>query len=75
MRYYKTINDNYLSMVGIGNGGEEITESEYTELMNLISNRPTAPKGFGCRLTTGLVWELYELPVAEPDPELSEETE
>lgn len=52
--------------------GAEITEAEYNRILEIIRNRPTAPSGYGYRLTAELEWELYELPAAEEDPELSE---
>lgn len=53
----------------------EITAAKYNEIMGLLRNRPTAPDGYGYKLTESLEWELYELtPVeVEEDPELSAE--
>jgi hypothetical protein len=51
--------------------GEEITETQYNEILSMLRNRPNAPEGFAYRLTQALEWELYELPPAEPE-ELSE---
>ena len=53
----------------------KITAEKYNEILTLLRNRPTAPDGYGYRLTESLDWELYELtPVeAEEDPELSDE--
>ena len=48
--------------------GEEITEAEYNRIKSIIDNRPTAPSGYGYRLTADLEWELYELPIIEDDP-------
>lgn len=45
--------------------GEEITADEYQRILAIIANRPTAPEGYGYRLTEALEWELYELPVVE----------
>lgn len=50
--------------------GKEITEAEYNEILSMLRNRPTAPEGYGYRLTADLVWELYELP---PEEEADEE--
>lgn len=41
--------------------GKQITEEEYTDILNMIHNKPTAPDGYGYRLTDDLKWELYEL--------------
>ena len=51
--------------------GKEITESEYNRIKTIIDNRPTAPDGYGYKLTESLEWELYELPLEEPE-ELTE---
>lgn len=47
--------------------GKEITEAEYNRIKAIIDNRPTAPNGYGYRLTVDLEWELYELPVEEEE--------
>ena len=53
--------------------GSEITEAEYNKIREIIRNRPTAPEGYGYRLTESLEWELYELPHAEDtDEELTD---
>ena len=54
----------------------EITAEQYEEILTMLRNRPTAPEGYGYRLTESLEWELYELPTEEgeeDDPELSAE--
>lgn len=53
----------------------EITAAKYNEILTMIRNKPTAPDGYGYRLTDDLQWELYELtPVeVEDDPELTAE--
>lgn len=73
MRYYKVIENNYIHVIGTGAGGEEITEAEYNEILSIIHNKPTAPDGFGYRLTKELEWELYELPPVEEETEATEE--
>lgn len=65
MRYYKIIIDGYLVAVGTGNGGAEITEAEYAELLNIIRNKPSAESGFDYRLKADLTLEKYELPQIE----------
>lgn len=67
MRYYKIINNGYILAVGTGNGNVEITEQEYNETLNAISNMPTAPQGYGYKLKDDLTWELYELPQIVPE--------
>ena len=69
MRYYKVIFNEYILAVGTGNGGEEISETEYNEILSVIQTKPTPHSGFGYHLKTDLTWELYELPAIEEDPE------
>lgn len=53
--------------------GRPITAEEYAAILAMLKNPPAAPEGWGYRLTEGLQWGLYELPPADPDPELSAE--
>lgn len=70
MRYYKSINDEYLIAVGIGAGGEEINETEYNQLLGIIANRPTAQEGYDYKLHADtLEWELVEMPVVPVEDE------
>lgn len=68
MRYFKCIKSGYILAVGTGTAGDEITPSEYEQIMSVIAARPATPEGYGCRLTTELTWEQYALP-PEPTPE------
>lgn len=62
MRYYKLISDGYLLSIGKGGTqGEEITETEYYTILETIRNTPTAPDGYGYRLTAAMEREQYEL--------------
>ena len=74
MRYYNTIIDGYLVAIGTGTGGEEITESEYNELLSIIHNRPTPQNGYNYKLKADtLTWELVELPpIDDTDDEATE---
>lgn len=67
--FYKYINENFIIGVGIGSGGEEITEKEYNSILEKINNRPEAPEGYSYRLTASLEWELCEVPKIEPTTE------
>ena len=71
MRFYKQISNNYITVIGTGAGGTEITETEYNDIIEIIQNRPSAD-GKGYRLKTDLTWEEYDLP---PEPEPSDEDE
>jgi len=74
MRYYKTIDSGYIISIGTGNGGTEITEAEYAEILTAIRNKPTAREGFDYRLKTDMTWEEYELPPVEPEPPTAEQS-
>lgn len=73
MRFFKLTDKDIIVAVGIGDAGEEITESEYGSILAVIRNRPSAAAGLAYRLTTGLEWEMYEPPAEETDSELSDE--
>ena len=68
--YWMQIINGYITAIGTGKGNEEITETQYNEILSMLRNRPTAPDGFAYRLTQELEWELYEAPVEE-EPELT----
>lgn len=68
--YWIQVINGYVTAIGTGKGNEEITETQYNEILSILRNRPTAPDGFAYRLTRELEWELYELPHVE-EPELS----
>lgn len=52
---------------------DEISKEEYGRIKAIIDNRPTAPIGYGYRLTAELEWELYEMPVEEVEEEATAE--
>lgn len=60
MRYSVTINNNYIVAIGTGEGGQEITKTEYTKILRVIRNRPQSTETKGYRLKTDLTWEEYE---------------
>ena len=53
-------------------GMREITEAEYNHILEIIRNKPTAPEGYGYRLTESLEWEMYEIPTKEEEIELTD---
>lgn len=61
---YKIIEDGYIVGIGENIGGEEITEEEYEEIMNVINNKQRQ-EGKGYKLKEDLTWEEYDLPVIE----------
>ncbi len=71
MLYFKVVNNGYITAIGTGNGGTEITETEYTEIASVISNRPTDTSEFWHGLREDLTWEEYPAPVAPPEPDES----
>ena len=70
-RYYKQTDSMYILAVGVGVGDIEISADEYSEILSVIQNRPTA-EGKGYRLKADLTWEEYNLP---PVPEPSDDDE
>ena len=73
MRHYKKAENGYILEIGTGKGGTEITESEYTEIMAVIQNRPQETPTTGYRLKADLTWESYEKePQPEPEPDAEE---
>lgn len=73
MRCYKLIEDGYLTEIGRGNGGEEITQEEFDGLFSLIQARPDAAEGKYYRLKENLTWEECDLPPVEEAEEISAE--
>lgn len=64
MHYYKNIVDGYIVSLEkreTAANGDEITETQYNEIISILGNRPTAPYGFAYRLTAEMKWELYEI--------------
>ena len=73
MGYYKFIDNGYVLAIGTGYGGKKIVESEYNSILEIIHNRPSAPYGYGYRLTADLKWELYEFPTEDQEEEATTE--
>lgn len=72
MRFYKLIEDGYITAIGTGGGGVEITEDEYDEIMAVIQVKPPSTETTDYKLKTDLTWEEYERP-PEPEPEIDDE--
>jgi len=70
MRYYKTVENGYITSVGTGLSGEEISITEYNNLLSVIGNRPQDTYDTWYRLREDLTWESYSAPAADPDPEI-----
>lgn len=60
MRYYKTIENGYITAIGTGGGGTEIIEQEYTQIMNVIRTKPERTATTDYHLREDLTWEEYE---------------
>lgn len=71
--YWKQSINGYVTAIGTGKGSEEITETQYNEILSLLQSRPIAEEGFDYRLTADLQWELYEVPIAEESDEITDE--
>jgi len=52
MRYYKKTDGDKLLLIGIGNGGEEITHEEYDALLEEIKNTPVVLPEAGEEVST-----------------------
>lgn len=73
MRYYKTIDNGYISAIGTGGGGTEITATEYNEIMTAIQSKPPRTEDTDYRLTEQLEWVAYERIEPVIDDELDAE--
>lgn len=75
MRHFKLLTDGYISFIGTGNCGTEITEAEYNNILGIIRNGPTAHGTYSYRLKSDLTWERWEPPVTpeDDDPDLTAE--
>ena len=69
MMYQKNTENGYIVSIVSGVTNGNITEEEYSSILAVIRNKPTAPDGYDYRLREDLTWELYELPTPEPEDE------
>ena len=72
MRFYEIIQDGYILAIGTGNGGTEITESEYNAILDIIHTKPAATETTDYRLKTDLTWEQYAVDPPDPDPDIDD---
>ena len=72
MRYYKIISDGYITAIGTGNGGTEVTEAEYSEILAVIRAKPADTETTGYRLKTDLTWEQYSIDPPDPDEDIED---
>lgn len=72
MRYYKLIEEGYITAIGVGGGGVEITEAEHDEIMEVVQNKPPRTEDKDYRLKPDLTWEEYDRP-PDTEPEVEGE--
>lgn len=72
MRFYKTTENGYIYLIGVGNGGTEITEEEYGTILEAINNKPQATDTKDYLLKEDLTWEEYEVEPVEDEPTAEE---
>lgn len=73
MRYYKVISGGYINSIGIGVAGTEITQAEYAEILDVITNKPAATETTDYLLKEDLTWEEFELDPPDPEEPTAEE--
>lgn len=73
MRYYKHTSNGYIVSIGTGNGGAEITESEYNTILSVIANKPVATETTDFMLRDDLTWEEYEVEIPPEDEGTAED--
>lgn len=67
MRYYKQTADGIIISFGIGEGGQEITEKEYSEILEAMSEKPEPEEGIDYELTDSLEWRSYAVEPVDPE--------
>lgn len=76
MKYYKYADNGYIVCIGTGGMGEEISENEYADLMEVIVAKPARTETTDFRLREDLTWEEYEVePLEEPEPTAEDKAE
>ena len=72
MRYYKHGSDGYIFLIGVGNGGTEISEEEYNAIANVVKNKPIPTETTDYMLTESLEWVACAIPQGEPEADAEE---
>lgn len=70
MKYFKNIENNYITAIGTGYGDVVITKEEYENILYIVRNRPIPEAGFNYKLRTDLTWDLVEEPIVIEDEEV-----
>ena len=69
MKYVIYIEEGYITAIGTGSSGTEITEEEYNNILNIIRNKPPRTDTTDYRLKEDLTWEPYDAgPIPDPEP-------
>lgn len=71
-QYYKNVDGNYITGIGTGESGEEITQEEYEQILSVIRSRPTPEDGYDYHLKEDLTWELVKVTDVEEEQEATE---
>lgn len=62
MRFFKVVLEDYIQGCGKGgNVGQQITETEYNDIMTAIKAKPSATDTTDYRLKADLTWESYKV--------------
>lgn len=72
MAYWKLIDAGYVVAVGTGAGNTKITEAEYSAILAVIHEKPSAVGTTDYRLREDLTWEAYEVEPPEADPDVDD---
>jgi hypothetical protein len=60
MKYYKVVEDGYISVIGEDICGQEISEEEYQNILDAISAKPEDTENISYRLQDiSLVWKAF----------------
>lgn len=54
----KIVESGYI--VGVSDKGNDISKTEYNEILKALDSKPIAPNGYGYRLNINLEWELFK---------------
>lgn len=66
------LENGYIVGIGVNIGGEEITESEYNEILSAIQSKPAGTETTDYLLREDLTWEEYEIDPPEENPDIDD---
>ena len=70
MNYFKVTQDGYILGIGEGAGGEQISESEYYEILNVVKSK-VFEDGIDYFLREDLTWDERVPTPPDPDEEIN----